>query len=168
MISPVMKSQQRLILSIRQNTGMNGPGMAIRKAGLGDYEGIVSLWTRSGLHHQPNGRDSRDNLEREMTDATVDFLVAFSGELMIGSVIGTNDGRKGWVNRLAVDPEHRREGVAKVLLESLEGCFRGRSLKIFSCLIIAGNEPSQSLFEGIGYERHPEVVYYSKKIDPEI
>jgi N-acetylglutamate synthase len=168
MISLSMESQHRLILSMRRNTGMNGHDSVIRKAGRGDYEDLVSLWTRAGLRHQPNGRDSRANLEREFTDPKVDFLVAFSAERMIGCVIGTNDGRKGWINRLAVDPEHRGEGVAKALLESLEGCFSARSLKIFSCLIMTDNEPSRSLFEGIGYERHPEVVYYSKKIDPDI
>lgn len=147
---------------------MNGPVTEIRRAGLGDYGDIVSLWNLAGLHSQPKGRDSRANLEREIADPEVDFLVAFMGERMIGSVIGTNDGRKGWINRLAVHPGHRGEGVAKALVGSLEECFSSRSLKIFSCLINSTNEPSQSLFEGIGYDRHPEVVYYSKKIDPDI
>ena len=147
---------------------MNGPGSEIRRAGRTDYDGVVALWTRAGLLHRPSGRDSRTNLEREMTDPKVDFLVAFSGDRMIGAVIGTNDGRKGWVNRLAVDPQHRGEGVAMALVASLEECFMTRSLKIFSCLISDANEPSLSLFERIGYERHPEVVYYSKKIDLDV
>jgi ribosomal protein S18 acetylase RimI-like enzyme len=103
-----------------------------------------------------------------MADPEVNFLAAFAGERMIGSVIGTNDGRKGWINRLAVHPEHIGDGVAKALVEWLEDCFRSRYLKIFSCLINAANEPSRSLFEKIGYYRHPEVVYYSMKIDPDI
>ena len=76
--------------------------MEIRKARREDYHGIVSLWTRAGLRYQPNGRDSQQNIEREIDDASVDVLVAFSDGLMIGTVIGTNDGRKGWVNRLAI------------------------------------------------------------------
>jgi ribosomal protein S18 acetylase RimI-like enzyme len=140
----------------------------IRKARNEDYDGLIALWTRAGLHHRPAGRDSRQNLEREMADTGVDILVALSGDLIVGSIIGTNDGRKGWVNRLAVDPAYRGNGIAKRLVEMVEGCFMARSLKIFSCLINAWNEPSQSLFEGIGYDRHPEVVYYSKRIDQDI
>ena len=140
---------------------MQFPGLEIRKAGREDYDGVMALY-------QPTGRDSRANLERELADPNVDILVAVIGDRIIGSVIGTNDGRKGWVNRLAVDPDHRGEGVAKALVEGVEFCFQARSLKIFSCLINAGNEPSQSLFEQIGYDRNPEVVYYSKKIDPDI
>jgi ribosomal protein S18 acetylase RimI-like enzyme len=147
---------------------MQDPGMEIRDAVPEDHEGIVSLWTRAGLHYQPSGRDSRTNLEREMADPEIDFLVAFSGDRMIGTVLGSNDGRKGWVNRLAVDPYHRGKGVAKTLVEMVEEHFKARGLKIYCCLINTDNEPSQSLFERIGYDRHPEVIYYSKKLDPDI
>ncbi len=147
---------------------MQDKELEIRKAVREDYDGVVSLWASAGLHFQPNGRDSRMNLEREMADPNVYFLVAFLGNCMIGTVIGTNDGRKGWVNRLAVDPEYRGEGVAKALVEKVEECFKARSLKIFCCLINIQNEPSQTLFQRIGYDRHPDVVYYSKKIAPDI
>jgi ribosomal protein S18 acetylase RimI-like enzyme len=147
---------------------MQGLGLIIRKAGQEDYDDIISLWTSAGLHHQPGGRDSRSNLEREMSDPEVDVLVAILGNRMIGTVIGTNNGRKGWVNRLAVDPEYRGEGVATALVKKVEDRFKARSLKIFSCLINAENEPSRLLFERMGYDRHPEVIYYSKKIEPDI
>ena len=72
------------------------------------------------------------------------------------------------MNRLAVDPDHRGKGVAKALVEMIEEHFKVRGLKIYCCLINTKNEPSQSLFERIGYDRHPEVVYYSKKLDSDI
>ena len=147
---------------------MMAPGLEIRRAEREDIDNIVSLWNRAGLHYQPIGRDSRANLEREIDDPSVDVLVAFSDRMMIGTVIGTNDGRKGWVNRLAIDPDHRGKGVAQALVGRVEVCFKARSLKIYCCLINAGNGPSQCLFERIGYDRHPEVIYYSKKIDPDV
>jgi ribosomal protein S18 acetylase RimI-like enzyme len=142
--------------------------MDIRKARREDYDDIVMVWSRAGLHHQPDGRDSRKELEREMEDPEADVLVAIWRGRMIGTIIGTNDGRKGWVNRLAVDLEFRGKGVAKALVDRVEVHFKARSIKIFCCLIDAENEPSQSLFEQAGYDRRSEVVYYSKKLDPEI
>jgi N-acetylglutamate synthase len=147
---------------------MEGRRPLIRRAGREDYEGIIALWNRAGLHHQPEGRDSRANLEREMEDPDVDFLVALAGDRVIGSVIGTNDGRKGWVNRLATDPDRRGEGVAAELVETVEVRFKDRSLKIFSCLINAENTPSRALFERNGYVLRTEVLYYSKKVDPDV
>jgi N-acetylglutamate synthase len=147
---------------------MQGREIEIRRAMKEDYDGMIALWTRAGLHHQPAGRDSRKNMEKELDDPGVDAMVALEGDDIIGTIIGTNDGRKGWVNRLAVDPDHRGRGIAKELVDRVEDSFRSRSLKLFCCLIQAENGPSQSLFEAIGYDRHPEVVYYSKKIDPDI
>ena len=98
----------------------------------------------------------------------MDFLVALAGDRVIGSVIGTNDGRKGWVNRLATDPDRQGEGVAAELVETVELLFKARSLKIFSCLINAENMPSRALFEGNGYVLRTEVLYYSKKVDPDV
>ena len=103
---------------------MQFPGLEILKAGREDYDGVMALWTRAGLDHQPTGRDSKANLERELADPNVDILVAVIGDRIIGSVIGTNDGRNGWVNRLAVDPDHRGEGIAKALVEGVEFCSR--------------------------------------------
>jgi len=147
---------------------MNGRELVFRRARCEDYDGMIALWTRAGLKHQPSGRDSRQNLQKEMEDPDVDILLALDGDRIIGSVIGTNDGRKGWVNRLAVDPIHRGEGVAMELVEMVEDCFESRSLKIICCLINSENGPSQSLFERIGYECRPEVVYYSKRKDHDV
>ena len=96
---------------------------------------IISHW--QGLKGQSGEGDGRPR---------VDALVAISGNRMIGTVIGTNDGRKGWVNRLAVDPEHRGRAWPG-LWKGVEECFKARSLNIFSCLINAENGPSRSLFE---------------------
>ena len=96
---------------------MQFTGLEIRKAGREDYDGVMALY-------QPTGRDSKANLERELADPNVDILVAVIGDRIIGSVIGTNDGRNGWVNRLAVDPDHRGEGIAKALVEGVEFCSR--------------------------------------------
>ena len=40
------------------------------------------------------------------------FVGAFEGERLVGSALGSVDGRaKGWINRVAVDPDRRRRGL---------------------------------------------------------
>jgi len=38
----------------------------------------------------------------------------------IGSALITHDGRKGWINRVVVLPEHRNKGIARKLVEAGE------------------------------------------------
>ena len=87
----------------------------IRPFQLDDYDKLISLWDESELPYRPNGRDSRDKIENELKfECTVALVAEHEGKL-IGSIWGTHDGRKGWLNRLAVAPEFRDRGIAKCL-----------------------------------------------------
>ncbi|MBU4189834.1 MAG: GNAT family N-acetyltransferase [Candidatus Thermoplasmatota archaeon] len=44
--------------------------------------------------------------------------------MLIGVVVGSDDGRKGWINRLAVDLKHRKKGVARVLINAVEDALK--------------------------------------------
>jgi len=44
------------------------------------------------------------------------FFGLFQGEELVGSVLASHDERKGWLNRLAVAPNHRRRGPARRLI----------------------------------------------------
>ena len=40
--------------------------------------------------------------------------------MIIRAVLETHDGRKGWINRLTVDTEFRRQNIARRLVRELE------------------------------------------------
>ena len=70
---------------------------------------------------------------------------------------------RGWVNRLAVHPVYRGNGIGKRLIEAGERILRQRGLTIFAALVEEGNSASRALFVKADYELLPEVVYYSKR-----
>jgi ribosomal protein S18 acetylase RimI-like enzyme len=82
-------------------------------------------------------------------------------------VVATDDGRKGWINRLAVSPEARRGGIAKALVGAAEAVLAARGILIISCLIEGENEPSLGLFASLGYARQDDIVYHARRLDPE-
>jgi len=43
---------------------------------------------------------------------------------MIGNVIASHDGRKDWLNRIAVDPDYRRQSLAQKLTRAGEMALR--------------------------------------------
>src|SRR3990170_4539406 len=91
-----------------------------RVLGLKDYDALLSLWNRAGLSHRPEGRDSRSSIITQMRQDKGLILGAFRENRLVGSVMASYDGRKDWINRLAVDPEERRKGVARALIEAAE------------------------------------------------
>ena len=122
--------------------------------------------------HNPNklqtpvkkrSENSRENVERELGSGQADFFVMEVGGKMVGAALCTNDGRKGWINRLAVDPKHRRTGIASMLLAEAERRFDARGLGISACLVHNDNPSSIALFEDLGYTLDSRVLYYSKR-----
>ncbi len=96
------------------------------------------------------------------------FLVAEDGEggPVVGTVFATHDGRKGWINRLAVDASLRRQGIGARLVREAERWLEGEGMVILACLIESDNEVSMAVFEQLGYTKHPEIIYFAKRRHP--
>jgi ribosomal protein S18 acetylase RimI-like enzyme len=137
--------------------------MEIRKLTIDQYEELVNLWRRAGLPFKPKGRDSKEAIARQMNANPEFFLGAFENGRLVGAVIVSSDGRKGWINRLAVDPDFRRRGVASTLVAEAEKVLRKHGIRIFCALIEDGNEASKRLFKKCGYVEHHDIIYFSKR-----
>ena len=135
----------------------------IRKLTISDYDEMIELWERSSLPFKPKGRDSRQAITLQMNKNPDLFLGAFEGRVLVGTVVGSYDGRKGWINRLAVDPEHRRQGIAQHLIARVEGALREKGARIICALVEESNLESISLFEKLGYVTDRGILYLSKR-----
>lgn len=143
-------------------------GIRIRPFVPEDYGQIMELWARGGLPLKPRGRDSRENIARQLGLPNVRFLVAEEGEggPVVGAVLATHDGRKGWINRLAVDEARRRRGLGARLVRAAEEWLEAQGMDILACLIEADNAVSMAVFERLGYTKHPEIIYFAKRKHP--
>jgi ribosomal protein S18 acetylase RimI-like enzyme len=144
----------------------DGSGVHIREYRTEDYESVLALWAGAGLPFKPEGRDRRDSIDTQARRPNMIFLVAESEGTVVGTVIATHEGRKGWINRLAVDPGFRRRGIGSRLVREAEDRLKGLGMDVLACLIEEGNDASVRTFETLGYERHPEIHYFVKKRYP--
>nr|MBN2278457.1 GNAT family N-acetyltransferase [candidate division Zixibacteria bacterium] len=135
----------------------------IRHLDATDYDILIRLWSDSGLTHHPHGRDSKTAMEREFKRMETCILGMFDGSRLIGSIIGTTDGRKGWLNRLAIDPDYRGRGLAGQLIAEVENYLHEQGIKVIACLIEEYNTPSMAAFTKAGYIHDPAIHYFSKR-----
>jgi ribosomal protein S18 acetylase RimI-like enzyme len=140
----------------------------IREFRIEDYDRVTELWAEGGLPLKPKGRDSRKNIARQIKTPNVLFLVAEEGEggPVIGTVLATHDGRKGWINRLAVDSSLRKRGIGARLVGEAERRLEGMGMEILACLIEDDNAVSMAVFERLGYKKHAEIIYFAKRKYP--
>lgn len=137
--------------------------MEFRTPSIEDYERILELWDEAGLPYKPEGRDTRENIAEELKEQPEYWIAAYveSGKL-VGIIFGTDDGRKGWINRLAVDKEYRSQGIGTGLVRRLESVFQEKGFKIWASLIEPDNPEGMRFFEYLGFE-DDKIRYYSKR-----
>ncbi|MEE8576101.1 MAG: GNAT family N-acetyltransferase [candidate division Zixibacteria bacterium] len=137
--------------------------MEIKRLSSEHYDQIIELWNKARLDHRPKGRDSRALLTEEMSAPHCGFIGMFDEERLIGVVIGNWDGRRGWINRLAIRPDYRGSKLGGKLLQAAESFLREQGAIVFTALIEENNIPSSSCFEKEGYVVEDSIKYYSKR-----
>jgi ribosomal protein S18 acetylase RimI-like enzyme len=142
--------------------------ISIRALTQASVQDVLSLWRDAGLPVKPQGRDHPNRLKQEITAHPRNFIGAFDGERLVGVVVATWDGRKGWINRLAVRPEYRRRKVGQTLIAEAERELENRGALIIAALIEPDNSASLKLFEACGFQPYPNIVYVSKRKGPDV
>ena len=142
--------------------------MEYRTLGPEDYDAIIDIWDMAGLPFKPLGRDSKDEIIRQIELDPDMFLGAFLDHQMVGMIMGSYDSRKGWLNRLAVIPEHQGKGIAQNLVEEMEKRLKAKGFRIIATLIEDGHEVSMALFKKAGYIVHNDITYLTKREDSDV
>ena len=141
--------------------------MDIKPLKLEDYDAIINVWKLAHLPFKPRGRDKKDEIKRQISASPDIFLGAYVNGQLIGVIMGSDDGRQGWINRLAVHPGYRRQGVAGSLIASCEKALRRRGRRII-CTLVEDNPESLELFKKAGYIKHNDIFYLSKREDEDV
>jgi len=138
-----------------------------RPARIDDYDGVMAVWSASGGHFSPRGRESREAFIEQLRAFAGAYVVAVDGDRIVGVVLGTHDHRKGWINRLAVLPEYQRRGIAFNLIRRCESALHDAGIGIICALVEPFNKASWALFDKLGYRDDVTVHYFRKLFDPE-
>ena len=147
---------------------MNLSDLKIRDFEIEEYDILIELWEKAELPYRPLGRDSKENISKQLEQPNISFLFVEKEDKIIGSIIISHDGRKGWINRVAILPEYRNLGIASYLIDDAEKRFNKIGIKIVASLIEDWNLKSLKLFDKLGYIRHPDIIYFTKRESTEV
>jgi ribosomal protein S18 acetylase RimI-like enzyme len=114
-----------------------------------DREALVSLWRGCDLTRPWN--DPYRDIERKLSVDADNLLVLEDGDRLIGSVMVGYDGHRGWINYLAVHPDHQWRGFGRLLMAEAE-----KRLQLLGCpkvnLQVRGsNQAAVEFYRRIGY-----------------
>lgn len=126
-------------------------------AGAGEIAPIVALWERCGLVVPHN--DARADLVALVLSHHGRLFVAEAADgAIIGAVIASHDGHRGWIYKLAVDPTARKRGLGERLVRAAERWIAEQGVVKTMLLIRDTNVAVRGFYERLGYAAEPRLV----------
>lgn len=123
---------------------------AIRTGRPDDVEAVLDFWRRAGASPSSteSAEDVRGLLERD-PDA---LIVAEADGGIVGTLIVGWDGWRAGFYRLAVDPAHRRHGLATALVRAGEERFAALGAKRLNAIAESHKPGAMAFWASAGYE----------------
>src|SRR3954454_19339002 len=112
---------------------------------MGDVEAVVDLWIVAGL--KVEAVVAADELRRLVRAGAEPVLVADERDVLVATVLGTWDGRRGWLQRLATRPGWEGRGLGRALVAELEVRLRALGCAKVNLLIEADNKAVTGFYE---------------------
>ncbi|MBJ9984046.1 GNAT family acetyltransferase [Acinetobacter sp. S40] len=126
-----------------------------------DLDDVINLWEMCGLTRPWNNPEI--DIFRKLVQQDDLFLVAIKDEQLIAVLMGGYDGHRGWMNYLAVHPQHQRLGIATALVQQLEKRLIARGCPKLQLLVRQDNLDIQSFYAELDYEEE-DVICLGKRL----
>ena len=140
-----------------------GPGQTrITVAEVSDAGRVLEFWRRAA--EGVSISDDEEGVARLVTrDPRALLLAERKGEL-VGTLIAGFDGWRCHLYRLAVAPEHRRQGVSTALLAAAEKRFAELGGRRGDAMVLDGNELAHQAWRAAGYHREARWSRWVKQL----
>ncbi|WP_129677055.1 GNAT family acetyltransferase [Candidatus Chloroploca sp. Khr17] len=136
--------------------------MEIRAFRPEDEHDIVSLWERCELVRSWN--DPRKDMLRKLQVQGDLFLVGLIDGHVVATVMAGYEGHRGWVNYVAVAPEHQRSGLARHLMCEAERRLRALGCPKVNLQVRNGNANAVAFYRALGYTPD-DVISLGKRLE---
>lgn len=137
--------------------------MPIRSFQESDRAAVLALWEACDLTRPWN--PAQGDLDRALAGPSSTILVAEQDGALQGSVMVGDDGHRGWVYYLSVQPDRQGSGLGQVLMAAAEDWLRARGVRKIELMVRNTNAPVIGFYEAIGYGQEPVTVLSRWLID---
>ena len=138
--------------------------LTIRPFVLSDEKAVVQLWTDCGLV-VPWNNPHRD-IRRKLQVQPDLFLVGCTGDRVVATVMCGYEGHRGWINYLAVHPQHQRKGIARRMMDQAEANLRAVGCPKTNLQVRSTNSGVIEFYKNIGFKLD-DVVSFGKRLEPD-
>jgi ribosomal protein S18 acetylase RimI-like enzyme len=122
----------------------------LRSGTAADIDAALALWKRAETG--PSSTESADDVRRLLERDPDALLLADADGEVVGSLIVGWDGWRGTFYRLAVDPGHRRRGLATEMVQAGEERLRALGAHRLNAIVESEEDDAMGFWAAAGYE----------------
>ena len=136
--------------------------MIIRPFLPADESAVIALWERCGLTRPWN--DPHEDIRRKLQVRPDLFLVGLLEGVLVASVMAGYEGHRGWINYLAVAPEHQGKGLGRAVMVEAERLLAQAGCPKVNLQIRSSNQQVIEFYRRLGYAVD-DVVSMGKRLE---
>ena len=122
----------------------------IREMMIDHYDDVHAFWSSvQGLKMDES--DTRENMETYLKRNPRLSYVAVMSDEIIGTIKAGQDGRRGYINHLAVKPSLRKQGIAKALYSLCMEELKRQGIWRCNIYVLDSNKSALSFWEHNGW-----------------
>ncbi|MFP5518005.1 MAG: GNAT family acetyltransferase [Alphaproteobacteria bacterium] len=127
--------------------------VTVRSCSADDCDAVVALWTACGLVMPWNDPAADFALALSKSSSTV--LAAVEGGRVVATAMVGQDGHRGWIYYVAVDPARQGGGLGRRMVAEAEGWLVAAGMPKVQLLVRETNQRVLAFYERLGYARSP-------------
>jgi len=126
------------------------PNITITPMTMADYDEAMALWlVTEGMGLRP--ADERQHIARYLARNPGLSFVARDGDRLVGTVLCGHDGRRGYLQHLAVAKAYRRQGIGRALVTQVVEALRAIDINKCHLFVIKTNVQAVDFWKNIGW-----------------
>ncbi len=139
--------------------------MNIVKMIISDYEEAYKLWADTEGMGLRSLDDSYDGIGRFINrNPNTNFICRIDGNLA-GVILSGHDGRRGYIYHAVVKTEYRKQGLGKLLVETVIKALKNEGINKVGLVVFSDNNSGNIFWESIGFTKREDLVYRNCAIE---
>ena len=138
--------------------------MNIRLMSIDDYEKVYELWMSCVGMGLNNLDDSREGINKFLQRNPDTCFVAEADDRIVGVIMVGHDGRRGYIYHTAVNPQYRKQGIAKSLVETAMTALQNNGINKAALVVFGRNEIGNDFWEKMGFTVRDDLIYRNKAL----
>ena len=114
-----------------------------------DAEQVIDLWHRCDLLR--HGISPQEEIRRKVALQPELFTVGIIEGQVVATVMAGYEGRRGWLNYVAVSPDYQRQGIGRKMVENAVAQLRETGCPKVNLQIVASNQVVVGFYESLGF-----------------